>query len=164
MTIKKIQAEIQECFDKFGGGKMETEEQPNTDTKVTPELQAKYDELKDSILNYETPMTTRELSEFIGKNCNSIVELFVYKNQDYGQKNDAFSNFRKTAQRIIIPFMTKRGVSITEREAMFLVAQVLQDKHLVGLSQTGLNGNEVEERLLDVATYSLIMKAIKERG
>ena len=162
MTIKKIQAEIQECFDKFGGGKMETEEQPNTDTKVTPELQAKYDEILNHIEN--GTMDKRELSEFIGKNCNSIVELFTYKSQDYSNKNDAFSNFRKTAQRIIIPFMTKRGVSITEREAMFLVAQVLQDKHLVALSQTGINGNEVEERLQDVATYSLIMKAIKERG
>lgn len=159
MTFKKIQEEIQECFDIFGAGApKETEESPNID----PKLQAEYEELKDHILN--GTMTTRELSEFIGKNCNSIVELFAYKNQDYGQKNDAFSNFRKTAQRIIIPFMLKHGVSISEKEAMFLVAQVLQDKHLVGLSQTGLNGNEVEERLLDVATYSLIMKAIKERG
>ena len=47
---------------------------------------------------------------------------------------------------------------------MFLVAQVLCDKHAVAISQTGVNGNEVEERLLDLATYSLIMKAIKERG
>ena len=159
MTSKKIQEEIQECFDMFGAGASEeTEEQPNID----PKLQAKHEELKDSILN--GTMTTRELSEFIGKNCNSIVELFVYKNQDYGQKNDAFSNFRKTAQRIIIPFMLKHGVSISEKEAMFLVAQVLFDKHAVAISQTGINGNEVEERLLDLATYSLIMKAIKERG
>lgn len=154
MTFKKIQQEVQECFDMFGGGK--------TKTEVTPELQAKYDELVKAI--EKGTMTTRELSEFIGKNCNSIVELFAYKSQDYSDKRDAFSNFRKTAQRIIIPFMLKHGVSISEKEAMFLVAQVLQDKHLVALSQTGINGNEVEERLQDVATYSLIMKAIKERG
>ena len=158
MTFKKIQQAVQKCFDTFGGAPKETEESPNID----PKLQAKYEELKDSIL--KGPMDKRELSEFIGKNCNSIVELFVYKNQDYGNKKDAFSNFRKTAQRIIIPFMLKHGVSISEKEAMFLVAQVLFDKHAVAISQTGVNGNEVEERLLDLATYSLIMKAIKERG
>jgi hypothetical protein len=108
----------------------------------------------------EQAMTRKTLANNIAKSCDGIKELFNYKNQDYGADQDAFSNFRKTAQRIIIPFMESRGVKVSEKEAMFLVAQVLQDKHLVALSQTGINGNEVAERLSDVANYSLIMKAM----
>ncbi|MEN6565884.1 MAG: hypothetical protein ABFC57_06250 [Veillonellales bacterium] len=106
--------------------------------------------------------TRKELAAYIVKSCDDIKSLFNYKNQDYGEDKDAFANFRKTVQRIVIPFMESHGVSITEKEAMFMVAMIYQDKHLVALSQTGVNGNEVAERLQDVANYALIMKAMVE--
>ncbi len=108
--------------------------------------------------------TRQSLAEFIAEKAEGVKSLFAYKNQDYGSDQDAFANFRKTAVRIVMPFMEKRGVKLDEREAMFLVAQVLQDKHLVALSQTGISGNEVEERLSDVANYALIMSAILKHG
>lgn len=110
-------------------------------------------------------MTNRgSLANKIKESCIEICDIFNYKNQDYGADKDAFANFRKTAQRLVIPFMESRGVQIKEQEAMFLVMQILQDKHLVALSQTGLRGNEVAERLVDVATYSLLMKALYEEA
>jgi len=103
-----------------------------------------------------------QLHVSIAKSCEAIPKLFDYKNADYGQQNDAFANFRKTAERIVQPFMQRHGITIGIDEAMFLVMQVLQDKHLVALSQTGLSGNEVAERLGDVANYALIQKALYE--
>ena len=70
------------------------------------------------------------------------------QNQDYGANADVFANFRKSAQRHL--------PELPEHEAMFKILMILQDKHLVALSQTGLKGNEVAERLRDVAVYALI--------
>lgn len=111
-------------------------------------------------LGVEPTMTRSDLSSFIAEKCDGIKGLFDYKNQDYGADRDAFANFRKTAQRIIVPFMEKRGVSVSETEAMFLVLLIYQDKHLVALSQTGLQGNEVDERLGDIANYALIARGM----
>ncbi len=105
-------------------------------------------------------MNRKDLSNFIKESCNTITGVFEVKNVDYGSNEDAFANFRKTAERIVQPFMQKHGVRISIEEAMFLVLLVLQDKHLVALSQTGLSGKEVDERLGDVAVYSLIAKAM----
>lgn len=109
-------------------------------------------------------MNRRELTDSVKESCVEIGNTFSYKNQDYGADNDAFANFRKTAQRLVIPFMARYNVPLAEKDAMFLVMQILQDKHLVALSQTGLKGNEVAERLVDVATYSLLMKALYTEG
>lgn len=105
-------------------------------------------------------LTRPELTTFIENECSAIVDTFRRKNVDYGVGNDAFANFRKTAQRIIIPFMQKAGVKISERDAMFLVLNVLLDKHAVALSQTGLAGAEAAERLNDIAVYCMIAKAM----
>ena len=105
-------------------------------------------------------MNRKDLSNFIKESCATITGVFEVKNVDYGSNDDAFANFRKTAERIVQPFMQKHGVRISIEEAMFLVLLVLQDKHLVALSQTGLSGKEVDERLGDVAVYSLIAKAM----
>lgn len=109
-------------------------------------------------------MSRAELATFIENECSAIVSTFNRKNIDYGASEDAFANFRKTAQRIIIPFMESAGINISERDAMFLVLNVLMDKHAVALSQTGLGGAEASERLNDIAVYCMIAKAMKEEG
>jgi phosphotransferase system HPr-like phosphotransfer protein len=113
----------------------------------------------------ESHVTTREkLAEFIAKSTDDIKKLFSYKNTEYGADADAFSNFRKTANRVLKPFMEKHGVTVDEKELMFLVALTLADKHLVALSHTGVTGNEVDERLQDVANYCLIMRGMLREG
>lgn len=106
------------------------------------------------------PSNQTDLQTEINKSCEEIKTLFAYKNSEYGLKQDPFANFRKTAERIIIPFMESRGVTVTVKDAMYLVLSIYVDKHAVALSQTGLNGNEVAERLGDIANYSLIAKAM----
>ena len=105
-------------------------------------------------------MTRKELSEHVCRSCDYTKELFAYKNQDYGASDDGFANFRKTAERIVIPFMERYGVKVEVHDAMFMVLEIYKDKHCVALSQTGLTGNEVSERLGDIANYSLIAKAM----
>ncbi len=104
--------------------------------------------------------TREDLTNEINQYCDDIKKLFIVKNQDYGMADDAFANFRKTAERIIVPFMERHGVKINITDAMYLVLSIYVDKHAVALSQTGLQGNEVAERLSDIANYSLIAKAM----
>lgn len=108
--------------------------------------------------------TREDLTKEINQSCDDIKKLFSYKNQDYGMVEDAFANFRKTAERIIVPFMDRHGVQIDIKDAMYLVLSIYVDKHAVALSQTGLRGNEVAERLGDIANYSLIAKAMLKGG
>lgn len=110
------------------------------------------------------PFTREDLTKEINQSCDDIKKLFSYKNQDYGMVEDAFANFRKTAERIIVPFMDRHGVQIDIKDAMYLVLSIYVDKHAVALSQTGLRGNEVAERLGDIANYSLIAKAMLKGG
>lgn len=107
-------------------------------------------------------MDRKTLSEHIGQYCDKTKDLFAYKNTDYGNPEDGFGNFRKTAERLIIPFLKARGVDIDIYDAMFLALLIYQDKHLVALSHTGLNGAEVDERLGDIANYALIGRAMLE--
>ena len=112
-----------------------------------------------------SPLSRTGLSEFMTKSAEDMKQLFQYKNTDYGADADAFANFRKTAQRVVIPWVRRLcGLEVSEREAMFLVLMTLADKHLVALSQTGIDGHEVAERLQDVAVYAMIGKAMKENG
>jgi len=108
-------------------------------------------------------MNRRELAEHVEKKSASIPPLYDYKNSDYGADGDAFANFRKTAERILIPFIQRHGGGAVDiYDAMACVAMIYQDKHLVALSHTGLDGNEVDERLGDVANYSFIIGGINE--
>jgi len=101
----------------------------------------------------KTELTGRRwLAENITKQCDEILSLFLYKNKDYGADADAFANFRKSAERF--------GTAKTEKERMIQVLMTLQDKHLVGLSHTLGTGKEDMERLLDVAVYALLARAI----
>jgi hypothetical protein len=110
-----------------------------------------------------TAQTSRQdVADKIALYCDDIKKLFAYKNSDYGAEGDGYANFRKTAQRIVIPFMERHGVKMDEKEAMFVVILIYMDKHLVALSHTGIKGNEVLERLGDIANYSLILKSLVE--
>lgn len=108
--------------------------------------------------------TRSDLTNEINQSCDDIKKLFSYKNEDYGMADDAFANFRKTAERMVIPFMQRYGVNVDIKDAMYLVLSIYVDKHAVALSQTGLKGNEVAERLGDIANYSLIAKAMLKGG
>jgi hypothetical protein len=109
-----------------------------------------------AIVSAGSAMTRDELATFIGEKCDDIKQLFATKNKDYGMADDAFANFRKSAHRVILPM----APGLDEHEAMFRVLLVLLDKHAVALSQTGLGGNEVDERLADIANYALIARGI----
>ena len=102
-------------------------------------------------------MDRLELFDSIKAQCGDIIEIFSYKNRDYGADKDAFDNFRKTAQRF-----TEEG--LTEKQGMIKALMILQDKHLVGLSHTLGTGKEDKERFLDVAVYALLARSIMSEG
>jgi len=105
-----------------------------------------------------------ELAYRIGEDTEAVKNMFVNKNQDYGKDGEAFANFRKTAERILIPFVERCGGKCDIYDAMFTVAQVYIDKHAVALSHTGVSGKEAKDRLIDIAVYSMICKAMIEEG
>lgn len=112
-----------------------------------------YHDAKPTVQKTEITRSGRRwLAKNITKQCDEILSLFLYKNKDYGADEDAFANFRKSAARF--------GTAKTEKERMIQVLMILQDKHLVGLSHTLGTGKEDKERLLDVAIYSLLARAI----
>ena len=45
-----------------------------------------------------------------------------------------------------------------------MVAQIYVHKHLIALEHTGPNGAEAESRLLDIAVYCLIQRAMLKAG
>lgn len=92
-------------------------------------------------------MTRQELLQVIKNECATLVDLFETKNNSYGNERDAFYNFIETARRI-------HGNS--GPHYAFRVLLTFMDKHLVALANKGLDDHEVQERLRDVAVYSLI--------
>ena len=97
-------------------------------------------------------MNRAELLEYIQESASGLVVLFEQKNKAYGSDDDAIYNFRETARRL-------------ETEP-FEVLLTLADKHWVSLMQHGSNAPEASERLLDIAIYALIGRAMlrEERG
>ena len=101
-------------------------------------------------------MTREQLADHIESACKEIIELFRYKNTDYGAKGDAFTNFREAAERILRPHLP----DLTDTELMWLAAQIYVQKHQIALEHTGCRGAEAESRLLDIAVYCLIMRGM----
>lgn len=101
-------------------------------------------------------MKRSELLTAIDKDCQEIVKLFNAKNTDYGLGEDAFVNFREAATRILRPHMPNHS----DTQLMWLVAQIYVQKHMIALEHTGAEGEEAESRLLDIAVYCLIMRAM----
>lgn len=101
-------------------------------------------------------MTREQLRDLIESDCKEIAELFSYKNTDYGAKSDAFANFSQAAKRILRPHLP----GLPDLELNWMVAQIYVQKHLIALEHTGPNGAEAESRLLDIAVYCLIQRAM----
>lgn len=87
------------------------------------------------------------------KELNRILELFKTKNKSYGHSEDMFYNFRQTVIRLF---------GSDSADNMFMVAEVLKDKHNVALGK-GINVPECSERLRDNIVYSLIQLEMLKR-
>ena len=96
-------------------------------------------------------MTREEFKEFAAGVFEEAAAVFNYKQTGYGAANDAFFNFRQTAKRFF--------PDMDEEAAMFLVLEILLDKHNCALSK-GITVNEIEERLKDRIVYSAIALGI----
>lgn len=92
-------------------------------------------------------MTRNELREAIKAECVAIIDLFDRKNQSYGADNEAFHNFVETARRVF---------GSPDLRLAFQVLLVYADKHLVALTNRGLDDPEAADRLRDIAVYALI--------
>ena len=96
-------------------------------------------------------MNRQQLSQHIEEQCGKIVSCFKYKNKDYGGNDDGFKNFREAA---------KRWLGDDSYDNMFKTLNIYADKHLIALSNTGIRGAEVSERLIDIAVYALLAHAL----
>lgn len=106
-------------------------------------------------------ITRQELAEIMVGKMQDIEKKFGYKNGNYGAGEDAFFNFRSTANRAVIPFLrAKYGIEVSEGDAMFLTLMVYMDKHLTALAKNGLADKEFEDRNEDDIVYSLIAIAM----
>ncbi len=97
-------------------------------------------------------MTRDDLQKFISDDWQRVLEKFKVKNKSYGNKQDAFYNFRETARRVV-------GQEPSLEQA-FWVLLTLADKHWVALMQGGARTDEAADRLLDVVVYALIGRAM----
>lgn len=102
-------------------------------------------------------MVTRDdFIKLMGDELTRVEGVFKAKNVSYGKEGDAFHNFRSSALRVF-------GAGTPEN--MYTVLLTLIDKHLVALSNGGLDTPEFEERTRDVIVYSLIALGIyNEKG
>ena len=98
-------------------------------------------------------MNREELIKSIEENQETILNLFKYKNVSYGDKKEAFYNFRQSAIRIF---------NDDSMGKQFKVLLTLMDKHLVALANQGIADIAFEERLKDIIVYSHIAIAMKE--
>jgi len=96
-------------------------------------------------------MTREEVGKHVEEMCAQIVSCFKYKNGDYGHGDDGFNNFRQAAIRVL-------GDDTPQN--MFKTILIYADKHNIALANTGIDGPEVPERLIDVAVYSLLAHAL----
>lgn len=96
-------------------------------------------------------MNRQNLAEHIEGQCEKIISCFKYKNKDYGGSDDGFKNFREAS---------KRWLGDDSYENMFRTLNIYADKHLIALSNTGIKGSEVSERLIDIAVYALLAHAL----
>jgi len=97
-------------------------------------------------------MTREQLRKVITEELEEVKRLFEEKNESYGQEEDAFYNFRSTAQRLF---------DMEGHGAMFDVLLVYMDKHLVALANQGITEKEFELRMRDIIVYSLIAIAMQ---
>ena len=96
-------------------------------------------------------MNTYEFLKMAEKEVADSLAIIRKKGESYGAAEDVFFNFRQTAARMF--------PEMPIHEGMFLVAEVLKDKHSVALAK-GMYVNECRERLLDNLNYTLFQLAM----
>ena len=96
-------------------------------------------------------MNTYEFLKMAEKEVADSLAIIRKKGESYGAAEDVFFNFRQTAERMF--------PEMPIHEGMFLVAEVLKDKHSVALAK-GMYVNECRERLLDNLNYTLFQLAM----
>ena len=99
-------------------------------------------------------MTRADFYLIMDEIIEKIKKLFSTKNDSYGQEEDLFHNFRRTAERVL------PGQFENEYEDMYRVMLTYQDKHRVALANRGLEEPEFEERCLDEIVYTLLAIAL----
>ena len=85
---------------------------------------------------------------------DNVKKKFNQKNKSYGQEEDLFYNFRRTAKRVM------QAKFDSEYEDMYRTMLAYQDKHRVALANRGLDEPEFEERCLDEIVYTLLAIAL----
>ena len=103
-------------------------------------------------------ITRKAMLEHFQSETAAILDLMGYKNGNYGADEDAFHNFRNTAQRI-------EGNS--DPDSMYKMLMIYMDKHLCALAKNKMADKEFIERHRDIIVYSLIaisMKLESEEG
>ena len=96
-------------------------------------------------------MNTYEFLKMAEKEVADSLNIIRKKGESYGAAEDVFFNFRQTAARLFPEMHIHEG--------MFLVAEILKDKHSVALAK-GMYVNECRERLLDNMNYTLFQLAM----
>lgn len=96
-------------------------------------------------------MNTYEFLKMAEKEVADSLAIIRKKGESYGAAEDVFFNFRQTAARMF--------PEMPIHEGMFLVAEILKDKHSVALAK-GMYVNECRERLLDNLNYTLFQLAM----
>ncbi len=96
-------------------------------------------------------MNTYEFLKMAEKEVADSLAIIRKKGESYGAAEDVFFNFRQTAERMF--------PEMPVHEGMFLVAEILKDKHSVAIAK-GMYVNECRERLLDNLNYTLFQLAM----
>lgn len=103
----------------------------------------------------ELSMSRNALNTSILQDVEKVRDMFLSKNDRYGQDRDGLFNFTQGAKLLY-------GDASPDNSFRTLMGYV--SKHIVTLSQPDAltNDNEFEDRCLDVAVYMLIARAMKK--
>jgi hypothetical protein len=102
-------------------------------------------------------MTRKELTSFIERECQQIINLFEKKNSSYGAEHNAFHNFIEAARRVL-------WVNVSENywnpDDVLRTLLIYINKHMIALENRGMQDPEAQERFRDIAVYALIGAAL----
>lgn len=91
-------------------------------------------------------MTNQEFVEAMIDKLDGIKELFEKKNKQYGT-NDPFANFTSAAEFLY---------SKSDMEHKYEALRAAVSKHLANYKNHRIDGDKINESLLDIAVYMLI--------
>lgn len=99
-------------------------------------------------------MTPTPFTNFVLSKIDELKELFAHKNEQYAT-NDPVANFRTGA-------LLDGGID--DYASMYLTARDYMKKHVAHIYNNGAFGPKVDESLMDVAAYCLIMLYFAEKA